>query len=341
MSIENIKSLEGFLNSPEVSSVSKALSNSMHGINISGTPIINNYESAYHELVFFVRPKFNMTSVNLQNDRRTANLLTKSNNTIGSYIRGVLDYRLSAKNKVDPAMLDNELPFISLFTNEIMTLSGWPDNIMPTYVTSAGKMGEQYLQADGQAEFHGKFDLQAKFKRVPGNIVSRVIDTWVLMMSLQNQSIVAPYFKDELDGVRNMDTRIYHLVLDSTRRLVTAIAATGISLPTVSSRGGMFDYNRNEKAVSKEFDIKFECTGAYYDDPISIQEFNMTTARINTGIRKMLKGEPHNMFKVPHQYHELVRYNGYPIIDVDTMEFNIWLNKDSEIYINNFKDEER
>lgn len=340
MSIEDTKSLEGFLNSPEVTSSSKALSSSMHGINITGASTINSYEPDYNELVFFVRPKFNMKASNLQNDRRLSNMLTEDSNSIGSYIRCLLDYRLMSNEKINPLMLDNELPFISLFTNELITLTGWPDNILPTYVTSAGRMGEQYIQPDGQAEYHGKFELQAKFKRVPGNVASRLLDTWVMMMSLQVQSKVRPYFRDSLDGVRNFDTRIYHLVLDSTKRLVVSIAATGISIPTVTSKGGMHDYNRNKKAVSKEFDIKFESIGAYYDDPILIDEFNMTTARLNPGIRKMLGGKKHNMFKVPYRYQNIVKNHGYPIIDIETMELNIWINKDSELYNKYFKEDE-
>lgn len=333
------ESLDSFLDSGEVSSVFQSLSNKLYGIDTIDGVTVKNFELNTYEMMFIVRPILNMTSANLQNDRILSNLVTNKSNTIGSYIRHVLDYRLQRREKTVPSMLDNQLPFFSIFTNEMDNISGWPDNILPMYKTEPGKMGEEYIQPDGNTDYNGKFDLQVKFKKVPGKIIQRIISTWVRVMSLQVKGDVAPYRADTVNGHRNYDSRVYVLELDASKRIVQGIAATGISIPTVDATGSGFDFSKSEANNMKEFTVKFESSGAYYNDPISIQEFNMTSAITNREVMKLLTGEDHNLFQIPPDLLKYARHRGIPLIDTSTMELTWWINKNSQTYIKHFKDD--
>jgi hypothetical protein len=125
-------------------------------------------------------------------------------------------------------------------------------------------------------------------------------------------------------------TRIYRLVLDTSRRYVQKIAACGAAFPVNSPLGNSFNYSIEGLPYNQDNDqisIRFKALGADYLDPITIQEFNAVVQIFNP----QMKGDDSDRSKTYRKasYEELKAYNyqGYPRIDPESHELQWWIDK--------------
>lgn len=310
----------------ENNSYSKQLGKVLYGFNHRNAASIVSTIPLGNSMIFFTRPHLNMMASNLRNDRPMTNLITENEsnpdnyNNVQTFIRMTLDPSLSENEKITCPLVNNNNGFIPVLSNTLKSISGWPDRMLPTYASRPGARGEQFSMPDGIIEVNGKVELTLTFDRMDGEINERLLEAWMRMMSLQVDGICAPYAAHEVYTERNFDTRIYVLNMDSTNRIVLDIAIANAGFPTNDNIGRKFDYNRTIKNADNEFSIRMETNVIDYNDPIMILEFNMVNSFFNNNVYNLIHGKSHNLKKITQEELSQYNYQGYPYIDVNTME---------------------
>ena len=350
LDMSQIKTLDDFqAKTQPTGSIDKAIGNTLYGINHQQVKSIVPENRDTYGLTFFTRPQLNLQDSNIRKDRHFYNLLTTRTDSIHTYIRCLLDPRLGydhamskiigdvtgpSQGTISSPLLDNKMGFIPVFTNTIKTMSGWPDVVMPSFVSKAGAYKEQWAIADGSTEIFDAFDLSVSFRNIKNEPITNILITWLRYMYLVFEGTMGPYI-DYMAGNRiDYNTRIYRLVLDETKRYVKKIAATGASFPMNDPTGKYFDFNDVIKYndQTRTINVRFKCMGAIYNDPILYKEFNEVSAIFNPDVRNLIEGKSHNLEQIPYDMLDLLNHRGYPIIDLNTYELKWYISKDSESY---------
>jgi len=339
--INNIKSLDDFLESSQyIGSLDRAVSNNLYGINHQGVKGVIPENRDSYGLAFFTRPQLNLSNPNLANIRHMYSMLTTDTSSIQMYVRNMLDPRLvyNKRRPVHSTLVDNQQAFIPILTNNIKTMSGWPDIVTPTFTSKSGVRKEQYSQVDGSTDIYDSFDIDCTFRNTRDEPLLLLMETWTKYMSNVFEGMMSPYMDMIKENEIDYNTRIYRLVLDESKRYVKKIAATGASFPINVPTGKVFDFSDSSKYndQNKDINIRFKTVGAMYNDDILIKEFNTTVGIFHQEMRKLL--DPDNnwksstMEKIPFELLPLFNNRGYPIINYDTLELEWWIDKTSITY---------
>jgi hypothetical protein len=336
--------LDDYFQSSSIGSVEQSIGNNLYGINHRQIPSMVPMNKDSYGLTFFVRPQLNFQSDNIRNYRLLYPLLTDNTISIQRFVRATLDPRLlygygQGKTKT-PAIkcpiVDNTNAFIPVLTNNLNSISGWPDTVAPTFSSKEGLYGEVYSQVDGIVRNYGAFDIDATFRNTKGDPIVYMFYAWLHYMSMVYEGLMVPYPDFIIENEIDYNTRIYRLVLDSEKRYVTKIAATGVSFPVSIPLGQFFDFNKDKpyNDQSSDITIRFRCLGAQYQDDILVKEFNATVALFNPDMKdgkrdaSMMKittriatemNEPLMLFRLNNR--------GYPRISPNNYELEWWFYK--------------
>lgn len=284
-------SIDQILENLPVGSVSRAIGNNLRGINFrqTGNPVPRSKDM--YGFTFFTRPQLNLTQINITNFRGFYNLLTNNELSYQRFTRLMLDPRLGyGSNGIKCPFVDNQNPFFSILTNNIVSVSGWPDLSVPTHTSEAGLYGEEHSFVDGVTNHYESFDLDITFKNTKGNPLIYLFYIWIKYETLVFEGILNPYMDMITENEIDYNTRIYRLILDQQKRYVTYIAATGASFPINVPTGNLFDYNSDTPYNTKnsEINIRFRSLGFIaFEDLLKLQ-FNQTVAIFNPNIKKIL-----------------------------------------------------
>lgn len=263
-------------------SLSDAYGKALRGINHRGlgNPIRTNRDNS--GLVLFTRPDLNLTYDNIALNRMLTPLLTDQPYTLQRYIRAMLDFEGSRAGALPTPLVNHQNPFIPLLTNNLMSLSGWPDVQVETYSSKEGIVKESWGMIDGHYRVTGQFDLTANFRNIEGDPISAIISAWLIYATAVRRGDLNPYPRNLVENRMDYTTRVYHLVLDPSRRFVTKIAAIGYGFPTTVPHGAAHNYVGDQTYVqsTEQISVNFTCYGADYNDPISIDEFNSLVAMV-------------------------------------------------------------
>lgn len=340
----SIESLDDFYTlTQQVGSVDKAVSNNLYGISSNGVKGVLPENRDSYGLVFFTRPQLNLTKKNIMNIRKMYSLLNNDTNSIHRYVRCMLDPRLETVKtgskdltlvQEASTLVNNELAYIPVLTNNIKSMSGWPDVSLPTFTSKEGIRKEQWAIGDGTIEIYDSFDLDCTFKNMKDEPITMLIDTWVQYIAQVFEGNMSPYIDMIAENEIDYNTRIYRLVLDENKRYVKKIAATGASFPVIIPTAKMFDFSDENKynTQTKELNLRFKCVGALYNDDILIKEFNATTGIFNPEVRNMINGKEHNLDKIPESLLTVLNHRGIPYINEETLELEWWIDKNSLSY---------
>jgi hypothetical protein len=165
--------LDDYFSSTPIGSVDRAMGNNLYGINHRQTPGLVPSNKDTYGLTFFTRPQLNLQADNIRTERKFYSLLSKNELSMQRYIRCMLDPRLNVGVNVKhlasdsaredkvvytyPAvttpLIDVHQAFIPVLTNNLITLSGWPDVTAPVFESDAGMYKESYAQVDGLTIF--------------------------------------------------------------------------------------------------------------------------------------------------------------------------------------------
>lgn len=277
-------------------------------------------------LVFFVRPQLNLTDENIKFSRMLYGNLASQGHSISNFVRQTLDPRLAQTAAVE--VINNKQAFIPLLTNTLTSLTGFPDVELPTSSSSPGLLNEVYTLPDGAVDLYGPVEISGSFSNTTGEPVMNLIHTWVIATSLMIQGKIRPYADFIAEHERCFDTRIFRLVLDQTGRFVRRIAATGPGFCDSVGVGAGFNYNALSHFIEGDevHSFRFKMAGIEYKDPILVYEFNEIGIIFQPLLHDDMREE--NLRIIPPEFRHIVNYMGYPRIDPETMELQMWVEKD-------------
>jgi hypothetical protein len=358
-------SLDDYFQTTPVGSINKAIGNNMFGLNHQQVQNMVSSNWDLYGLTFFTRPQLNLQSDNIRNVRQLYPLLNMADESIQKFVRLTLDPRLqwgydpqsvqSAINNssaaaflnkafqgsgiLSSAVVDRHMSFIPILTNNINSISGWPDMVAPTYTSERGLYGQAYSQVDGSVKFFETFDLDVTFRNSRGDPIIYMFYIWLWYMSLVFEGYMVPYPDFIAENELDYCTRIYRIVLDPTRTFVKKIAATGAAFPLSLPLGSFFDYT-NEKPYNdqnKDITIRFRANGVTYMDDILIYEFNKTVGIFQPTVLQILanggSASPQgytatvgNLVKIDKNILPYFNNRGYPYIDPNTYELQWWVD---------------
>ncbi|UQT03154.1 putative virion structural protein [Serratia phage vB_SmaS-Totoro] len=292
-------------------------------------------------LTFFTKPDLNLHRDNVTQDRHLTPLISSNPITIPSAIRAYLD----PNGSIDPAfgystpLVNPKGAFISILTNGLKSLSGFPDNAVGTYTSPEGIMGEQWTMADGPYHVRGAYQLTASFTNMDGNPFIRLFDVWEAYMENIRTKKMAPWPRNRYRNCIDYTCRVYRLILDPTRRFVQQIAGTGYSFPTTNPQGGTFNFDNDDNydRSNDTVTVQFNSVGAIYNDPLLIEAFNQTTAKFNPDLaivnkskltREEIRVKSNNYYRVTPEQRDLCNFYSYPLIHPCTYELCWFIEKD-------------
>ncbi|RKY55555.1 MAG: hypothetical protein DRP93_03105, partial [Candidatus Neomarinimicrobiota bacterium] len=132
------------------------------------------------KMVFFTRPQLNLRSSQLLRSNDLIPYLSDDKNSVERYVRMMLDPRLSfgdhTQAKLTSDLVDDMNPFIPIMSNALISLSGWPDTVVPTYTSKPGIKKETITLMDGGTDIFSDFDLEASFQNVVGEAILKMVN---------------------------------------------------------------------------------------------------------------------------------------------------------------------
>lgn len=308
------------------SAVTMAFYGLSHRANLNALPA-NHNSSGY---TFFTRPRLNLSYDNISQVRTFTPMLNKSTKSLPRAIRAILDpvgARRGDTLAYPSDLIDDEMPFITILSNNLLSLNGWLDPMVDTFTSKEGMYREEWSIIDGFPRVFKSFELTANFRNIAGDPISKLFYAWSQYAAYVHEGIFDPYPEMILENEVDYDTRIYRIVLNQTRTHVEEIAATGAAFPIVSNIGAHFDFNF-DKPVNTELNqisVTFKCMGAEYNDPILIDEFNEVVCMFNIHMRDQYR-TAHYVILTQAEV-AMFESVGYPRIDPDSMEFQWWVKQ--------------
>jgi len=277
-------------------------------------------------LVLFTRPQMNLSANNVLADRHLLPLLDSEPSSMYRAIRLMLDSRLGqGANKLTSNLFDQKQAFMTILSNTLVNLTGFPDVTINAYTAPEGMRKESYSIVDDVAEINNTYDITASFANIEGDPITDMFQYWARYMGNVYTGDMAPYPEFVVENEIDYQCRIWRLILDRSKRYVKKIGCANVCFPLASPLGNAFNYS-NETPYSDANDqisIPFRCTGAEYQDPILYDEFNQTVAYFNAGMSDKNRESLYVKLKAS----ELDRFNftGYPRIDSKTLELEWWV----------------
>lgn len=148
-----------------------------------------------------------------------------------------------------------------------------------------------------------------------------------MYQNLVYDGTLAAYPQARTQRYIDYQTRIYRFVMDHSKQRILKWANTGVSFPTTNTDADSMDFDRtkvfNENAG--RIDQNFLCTGAEYNDPITLYEFNATVEIMNPAMRGGEKGRSLRMVKLKQGEKMYMNYLAYPYINLLTNELEWWV----------------
>lgn len=323
-----------------VGSLDKALVNNIYGINHMQNPGMVKSNRDHQGYVFMTRPQLNLQPDNIRNYRELYPLLNNDPKSLAKAIRMLLDPRIGrgytypkpggGRAKIQgtrSVLMDDLNAFIPMVTNNIVSISGWPDVVMETTSTDPGLHNQVYSFADGMVRHYGEYDLSVNLRNVSGDPASLMLHIWLHYMTGIKEGKMMPYW-DHIVGDRiDYQSRIYRVVLNEHKTHVTKIFSCIAGFPTSSPTGMFADFNNTSvfSEATKELSFRFKAMGFVAYDPLLIKHFNDVVEAFNPHMLETHRSS--SMIKLEQKNKHLYNHRAYPRIDPETMEMQWWVNK--------------
>lgn len=315
-----------------MATTSAANSSNLYGINHRKIPLATTRNTDHQGFTFFTRPDLRLSYDNLTQDRNMALLLNSEPESIWRWVRATLAPRGDKEDQLS-TFVDSRNPFIPILTNNLSSISGWPEVAVDPWTSDAGAYNEQTSQADGFADDYSASDITATFKNQVQDPINRLFYTWTRYSMLVHEGVMDPHIDNIVENIIDYNTRIYRITTDHSKQYVQHIAACGAAFPLNSNIASKFDFTE-EKPYNDENDkisVRFRVIGKMYDDPILFKEFNDTVVMFNPNMtddkrNKHFKRIPQNMLKM---------YNclGLPHINLDNGRLDWYVTNDEYAFI--------
>lgn len=341
-------------------SLEKAAANNLYGINYRQSGNFAPMNKDVYGFTFFTRPQLCLNKYNIGNYRPFYPMLTDNPNTLQAFIRNTLDPRTSLIVNTDTALeiddkiqcpfVDPRQAFIPVLTNNIKSISGWPDFVAPEYTSKNGVYMEQHSMVDGTINKFESYDVTASFKNTKGDPISYLIYTWMRYQTLVFEGVLSPYIDYLKENMLDYNTRIYRIILDENKRYVKKISCSGASFPLNVPTSTFFDFNDDEpyNQGNKEISIRFKCNGFIAFEDIVKFWFNRAVTIFNPDMNALHNRDSSadkpddiisigSMVKIPYTLTDQFtgdagvfsfNHRVYPWIDLHTSELQWWVSAD-------------
>lgn len=317
-----------------------AVTATYYGLNNSGYVAAAQKNQENQGLTYFTRPRMRLSPENCLQHPTLQQMLVTRNQSPWRAVRAFLDpigsgspQRITANRELKVThlypsdLVDPYMPFIPLLSNTLTSLTGWPDLDIGHYVSKEGIQKETFTLIDGVADIFNHFTLNASFRNIVSDPIGFMFWSWAVYNSSAYQGEATPWMDSILDNETDYQTRIYRLIFDPTRTYVQKIAYTGVAVPIVANVGA--SYNFTQKPFNDELDdyqVSFACDGAVYYSKEAFTTFNRHVQDFNIFMADG-KREP-NMIKLKPAERMQFKFSGYPRINPDNSEFEIWVFKE-------------
>lgn len=248
-------------------------------------------------LTFITRPRLNLQTTNIRQNRLLSLLDTTDNMSVQFMIRALLDTRGSRASSnmesnwhaaaVSSPLIDNLSPFITPLTNCLENVSGFPSQTLETYTTEGGFFSEDLTFAVGSDRNRKSFDLQLSIVDIQGGICNALIQMWIEYITALNTGEMIQYYDDITSQRLGYTCSLYRFLLDPSKKYITRWCKCTGGFPIFRPSGAAFDVNHGETFVeaAKKFSITFKFNHMGIDcDPIILREFNMLVSRYCSSI---------------------------------------------------------
>lgn len=312
-------------------SVKAGITQSLYGINFAGTPNMMNINRDHYGLTFFTRPLMNMTTDNLRQNRIMSQLLNKDPRSIHRLIRCYLDPRIfDGRSKTTVGwgspFVNERSPFIALLSNNLLSMSGWPDMDAQVFTSNAGNWREEYSFVDGIVKDYRSWETTCNFRNIDGNIITNLFFYWLIYeASVAAVGDLIPYPVLNLCHEIDYNTAIWRITLDATYRRVTGIART-IAYPITCPIGAQFNFEseKNMNMSNDQVSIQFKCHGAEYNDDILIEEFNRLVALFDPDFEEKVRQK--NYIRLPFSLYHIYNHKAQPRINPVDYSMEWWVS---------------
>jgi hypothetical protein len=237
-------------------------------------------------LTFITRPKLNLSTSSLRQDRILTTLDTIDNMSWPFSMRCLLDTNFSKRSDISGLaeycpFFDNRSPFITPLTNCLSSISGYPDFVIDTETTDPGFFNEDITFARGSDLCARTYDLNLTFREIQGGYIWALLVYWHRYISLLPRGIVLAYIEDIEMRRLCYTSSIYRFILDPSRRYITKYSKATGCFPASFPTGSGFNIAENETHVSStaQYSVVFKANNVEYMDPIILQEFNVLMKR--------------------------------------------------------------
>lgn len=324
------------------------LSNLFTGFNHRMAPLYapKNIDSIGY--TFYTRPDLNLNKANLNRSRKMIEVLRAGRSSQSAALIAMLD-PLNDVMALDPAhcllgspfhpkvQFDNRMAFIPLLSNLQISLTGFPDSTLDVWSSEEGLVREQVSYADSILEVNNRFSLSASYRNIDGDPITALWNFYLDYISGVKRGWYEPRPSNILQRRVDYQMRVYRFVMDPTRRYIRKYGIANAIFPVNDAMGAVMNISGNSPLVSDndQISVQFEAVGAYYNDPIILQEFNDVVAMFNTDMLPLYESGStfvpagkNKMTLLDKSEVALFNYHGYPHIDTNTYELSWYVYTD-------------
>lgn len=251
---------------------------------IGVNPLPVNHEVAGY--TFITRPKLNLQTTSLRQDRILAMLDTADPYSLPFAVRCYLDTYYSRMNTItklakDCPFFNEQVPFLIPLTNNLVSVSGWPDPVLEPITTDGGFFSEDMTIAKGSDRLNRTYDLTLTFRDVQGGFIISLLWMWIHYIELVLRGDVTAYPEDISARRINYTCSIYRFVLDPSRQFITKWSKATGCWPRTVPIGNFFNFGEKENFLSSamQYSVPFSANKVEIMDPIIFRDFNKIVKR--------------------------------------------------------------
>lgn len=251
--------------------------------------MLPNHESVGY--TFITRPKLNLCRASLRQDRIMSMLDSVDPLTLPFAIRCYLDTKWSQRQDVSPTaatcpFFNTESPFLIPLSNNLVSLSGWPDPVIDTETSEGGYYSEDLTMAKGSDRLNRTYDLTLTFRDIQGGFILALLYMWIRYMQLVVRGDITAYPEDIAARRINYTCSIYRFVMDPSRQFITKWSKATGCFPRSIPIGNVFNFGAQEKFISSsaEYSVPFTANTIEIMDPIIFRDFNTVSKRFSPNV---------------------------------------------------------
>lgn len=303
-----------------------------HGVNLTNRISPTKVAKENIGYTFFVRPTMNLSYDNVRRSRLLVPIATSQDPSWMSMWRCYLDSFANMGYGMQPTihskLVDPCSPFMPILSNELVSISGFPDRTMDIFQTQEGRHREATIMADGIYDISNVYSLNATFKKLPGDPISYGFCNWLCYTALVHEGMINPYPINDVQNRMDYTTSIFRIITDETKQRVLRFGRTGYAIPTNCPEGAAFNYEAMTPyaSASSQIDIQFTCSGWITNDVGYILDFNRLQLAFNKRLGAAVRPRVASYF-VSSQYPDLYHDTEFKMVKLDPAFFNLFTTR--------------